>query len=252
MTKPIVLLVLFAAVLSWFLYSDGAEYRRFKTFTETRDRQRIYASWVAKSLVAFVLGSLASLFWLGELSTLWDFPPAFGPLLKSARDSFLAGEGARDFVLGAVSAAIVGMIAMSVVMRLRGKRTGEKPKQIVIGDIQPLLPRNGAERVWAAFLSLNAGLGEELFFRLVLPLVLVALLGNALLAFVITTLVFGLMHTYQGIAGVIATTIVGAVMGAIYLATGNIWIVVILHAAIDLNGLLLMPYLAQRRAARAA
>jgi membrane protease YdiL (CAAX protease family) len=86
-------------------------------------------------------------------------------------------------------------------------------------------------------------LSEELFFRLALPLLLVVLTGNAALAFVIATATFGLMHLYQGWAGVIATTLVGAVMSAIYLATGSIWIVIILHAAIDLNGLIVMPYL---------
>jgi membrane protease YdiL (CAAX protease family) len=157
-----------------------------------------------------------------------------------------------DFLLGFAGAVAAGLIGMSVLMRLRRKRGGGTPKQIVVGDVQALLPRNGAERFWAAFISLNAGLSEELFFRLALPLVLILVFGNAWLAFAIAIVVFGLMHFYQGFAGVIATTVVGAVMSGVYLATGNIWIVVILHAAIDLNGLLLMPYLARRRTARDA
>jgi uncharacterized protein len=249
MTKPIVLLILFAVVLAWFIYTDGSEYRRFKTFTESRARQRVYASWLVKSFLAFGGGAVLSLFWLGEQSALWAFPPAFAPLLKPARDSLQNGQGMKEFLFGAASSAVVGLIVMTLLLRVLRKRSGEKPKQVVIGDIQPLLPRNGAERVWAAVLSLNAGLSEELFFRLALPLVLVLIFGNALIAFIIATVVFGFMHLYQGVPGVIATTIVGAVMSAIYLATGDIWIVIVLHAAIDLNGLLLMPYLAGRKAA---
>lgn len=250
---PVILLILYVIVLAWFALTDGPEYRRFKNFSETRDRQRTYASWLAKSLVAFGGGAVASLVWLGKLSTLWVFPPGFAPLLQSARTSLLQGEGVVDFLLGAACAAVIGLIGVTLLSRARRQKNGgAKPKQIVVGDVQALLPRNGSERFWCALLSLNAGLSEELFFRLAFPLVLVLVFGNALLAFVIATLAFGLMHIYQGKAGVIATTIVGAVMSAIYLATGEIWVVVILHAAIDLNGLLLMPYLARRRAARAA
>ena len=222
-----------------------------ENFTETRDRQRTYASWLAKSFIAFGGGAVASLLWLGRQSALWTFPPGFAPLLRSARESLLQGQDVVDFLLGVAAAAVIGLIGMTLLSRARRKKNeGEKPKQIVVGDVQALLPRNGAERFWCALLSLNAGLSEELFFRLAFPLVLVLVFGNALLAFAIATLAFGFMHIYQGTAGVIATTVVGAVMSAIYLATGDIWIVVILHAAIDLNGLVLMPYLAQRRAAR--
>lgn len=252
LNPPIILLILYAIMLAWFAIMDGPEYRRFKILTETRDRQHTYAKWLMKSLIAFGGGALAGLIWLGEQSTLWRFPRPFAPLMKPLRESLAGGQGVTDFLLGFAGAVIAGLVVTTLFLRLRGKRSSGKPRQIVVGDIQPLFPRNGAERFWCAILSLNAGLSEELFFRLACPLVLVLVFGNALLAFAIATLAFGLMHLYQGITGVIATTVVGAVMSGIYLATGDIWIVVILHAAIDLNGLLLMPYLAQRRTENAA
>jgi membrane protease YdiL (CAAX protease family) len=244
----IVLLILFVAVLAWFASTDGAEYRRFKTFSDTRDRQRIYAVWLLKSVLAFGGGSLASLALLRQWQALTHFPPAFAPLLRSFRTNLASGGGASAFILGMGAAFFASLIVLSLILRARAKRRSDKPKQIVIGDIQPLLPRNAAERWWAALLSVNAGVSEELFFRLVLPLVLAIVFGNAAVAFVLATLAFGLAHLYQGWAGVVATTVVGAVMSAIYLATGDIWVAVILHAAIDLNGLLVMPYLAERRA----
>jgi membrane protease YdiL (CAAX protease family) len=131
------------------------------------------------------------------------------------------------------------------------KRRTEKPETKTMGDVQPLLPRNSTERVWAALLSVNAGLSEELSFRLVLPLMLAIVTGNALLAFVIATAAFGSLHAYQGWVGVIMTAFIGAVMSVIYLATGSIWVAIALHAALDLNGLVLVPYLAARRAAKA-
>jgi membrane protease YdiL (CAAX protease family) len=244
----ILLLALFAAMLAWFASTDGAEYRKFKAFTDTRDRQRTYGLWLAKSFLAFGGGSLASLALLDRWMALARLPPAFAPLLQPLRSSLVSGKDVEAFFFGMGFAFLAGMIVLSLVMRFRATRRAEKPKLIVVGDIQPLLPRNAAERWWAAVLSVNAGVSEELFFRLALPLILMIVFGNALIAFVIATLAFGIMHLYQGWAGVIATTIVGAAMSAIYLATGDIWVVVILHAAIDLNGLLLMPYLAGRRA----
>jgi membrane protease YdiL (CAAX protease family) len=105
------------------------------------------------------------------------------------------------------------------------------------------MPRNAAESGWAALLSLNAGLSEELMFRLVLPLLLAGLLHHVLLAFVIATIAFGLMHLYQGVAGVLATTLLGAVFVCLYLWTGSLWITMATHAGLDVFALVLRPNL---------
>jgi membrane protease YdiL (CAAX protease family) len=110
-----------------------------------------------------------------------------------------------------------------------------------LGDIEPLMPRNGAETGWAALLSINAGLSEECFFRLLLPLLLTSLLHNPLLAFGIATVLFGLVHLYQGVAGVVMTTLVGVVMAGLYLWTGDLWVAIAVHAGLDLFGLVVRP-----------
>lgn len=92
-------------------------------------------------------------------------------------------------------------------------------------------------------MSINAGLSEELFFRLALPLLLVLVIGNVWVAFGLAAIVFGLAHLYQGLVGVVATTAVGVLLTAFYLALGSIWIAVLVHAAIDLVGLVLRPLL---------
>jgi membrane protease YdiL (CAAX protease family) len=107
------------------------------------------------------------------------------------------------------------------------------------------MPCNWPETAHTAVLSLNAGLGEELYFRLLLPLLLTAVIGNALAAFLIATLLFGAVHAYQGVVGVVATTVLGAVFTCIYLITGTIWIPVALHAALDLLSLVVRPTIAR-------
>jgi membrane protease YdiL (CAAX protease family) len=70
---------------------------------------------------------------------------------------------------------------------------------------------------------------------------LVGLLHNPLLAFVIATILFGLVHFYQGVAGVLMTTLVGVVFACLYLWTGSLWITMAAHAGLDLFGLVVRP-----------
>jgi membrane protease YdiL (CAAX protease family) len=51
--------------------------------------------------------------------------------------------------------------------------------------------------------------------------------------------VFGAAHLYQGLAGVAATTTLGAVLGLLVITTGSLLPAMVLHALIDLRILLL-------------
>ena len=112
-----------------------------------------------------------------------------------------------------------------------------------IGNVGSLFPRNRPEIVHAAAMSIAAGVSEELAFRLFLPLLVALVSGSAFVAFGVAVAAFGAMHLYQGRAGVIATTLVGALMAAVYLMTGELWLAMVLHALIDLNSLVLRPML---------
>ena len=135
----------------------------------------------------------------------------------------------------------VGLGGVLVAGAIASKRSTTARKPVTIGDIAPLMPRNAAETVHTAVLSINAGLSEELFFRLLLPLLITLTFGNAIVGFACAAVVFGLAHVYQGWAGVLGTAIVGSVLTVVYLATKNIWIVVAIHAGIDLFGIVVRP-----------
>ena len=49
------------------------------------------------------------------------------------------------------------------------------------------------------------------------------------------------MHLYQGVAGVIMTTLLGAVLAGLYLWTGSLWITMAVHAGLDIFALVLRP-----------
>ncbi|HEY0105750.1 MAG TPA: CPBP family intramembrane glutamic endopeptidase [Rhizomicrobium sp.] len=246
-TIAAILLGVFAAALGWFVYSDKAEYARFKALTESRDRQARFVVWIAKSFLLFGGGAVVGLALVGHRDALVGLPPEFEPVLKLLS---VAPDDRRDLgslFEGFLIALPVALLTAWLILRRRAKSGAGGP--IALGDIQPLLPRNGAERLCAVFLALNAGLSEELFFRLALPLLLALVFGNAVAAFAVAAVVFGIVHLYQGWIGVLATTVLGAVFTMVYLGTGSIWLAAALHALIDINGLIVMPLLT--RGARA-
>lgn len=54
-------------------------------------------------------------------------------------------------------------------------------------------------------------------------------------AVVVSSLVFGLGHLYQGLPGVLKTTVVGLVVAGLYVLSGSLWLPMLLHAFVDLN-----------------
>jgi membrane protease YdiL (CAAX protease family) len=233
----LVLLVVSVAVLSWFVHTDASEYAAFKQLTDTAGRQRCYRKWVLKSFLCLFGTSILSLLILRALPSLITLPAEFIPLAAKL-GALMPTTAALDkgFLIGVAVGAMVIGILLGVLMAKKLKTS-----HATLGDIEPLMPRNAAETGWTALLSLNAGLSEECFFRLLLPLLLTSLLHNPLVAFGIATILFGLVHFYQGVFGVVMTALVGAVMAGLYLWTGDLWIVIAAHAGLDLFGLVVRP-----------
>jgi membrane protease YdiL (CAAX protease family) len=97
------------------------------------------------------------------------------------------------------------------------------------------LPKTRHEFIWFNFLSLSAGICEEIIFRL---FVFSFLLNKANLttAFILTNVIFALTHIGTGRRNIISAFILGLLFTAIYYFTNNIWLPIILHSAIDIYG----------------
>ena len=236
MILPNALLLATLMSLIWFLKGDLLGYRRIRRLPDTASRQKTYRLWIAKAAIAFVLPAIIGLALLGRLDALVIVPREFDAL-RSLLPS-LAGDS-RAELLGMIGGSALGGLVIGAVLATRRNwrilRT--------IGNVGSLLPRNRVEIVHAAAMSVAAGISEELAFRLFLPLLVALVSSNAFVAFGVAIAAFGAMHLYQGRAGVIATTLVGALMAAIYLMTGELWLAMLLHALIDLNSLALRPAL---------
>ena len=96
-------------------------------------------------------------------------------------------------------------------------------------------------------LGIAAGIVEELFFRLALPLFATLATGSASLGFALATLLFAGAHRYQGWAGMAFSGVAGALLATLYLATGELWFAMLVHVLLNLNGLVLRPAMSRPR-----
>jgi membrane protease YdiL (CAAX protease family) len=207
----------------WFLRPHGAPATRLAR----------YRRWMRRACLAFLLPTMVALAVLGRLDALWRLPSEFLGVRGYLPD--LAGG---DIAIPALAGTLIGLVAAA----WRARRGGRP-----IGRPGALTPRSRDELGWGAAVAVMAGVTEEPFFRLLLPLLIAIVTGSAAAGFVIALLLFGAMHRYQGWRGVIATTLFGGVMTGVYLLSGALWLVMALHVLIDLNGLVVWPALIPHR-----
>ena len=131
------------------------------------------------------------------------------------------------------------------------RETDDEARATVLAHLEPLrplLPHTRRELVHFSALSITAGICEEVLFRGFVIWYLRALVPPVP-AILVASLLFGMAHAYQGTRGVGQTALVGLGMAILYVASGSLWVPMLLHAFIDLNsGLLAYAFL--RRDAR--
>lgn len=106
-----------------------------------------------------------------------------------------------------------------------------------LGPLAFFLPQSAPERAWFAAVSVSAGICEELVFRgfLIQYFAHPPLHFPAWLAVVAAAVVFGVDHGYQGVGGILTTTVLGLIFALLFILTGHLWVVMVLHATIDLR-----------------
>ncbi len=237
-TRPLLWLALVAVVGMFVLravHRDRREYARFKRYRSTRRRQAMYRTWLLDSFVTFgstaaILVALAGAFIAPLLAVTSGWTPV----------AVVRGWVAANPVLAVVVGlgAVAALVGFTIVGAAAARQEGEVR---AIGDINALLPRNRSELGLGALLAANAGILEELVFRLGLPTLLFGATGSAIAAVLGSIVLFGALHVYQGVAGVVATTLVGAIFMASYLLSGTILVPIVLHIAFDLRTMVMIP-----------
>jgi membrane protease YdiL (CAAX protease family) len=123
-----------------------------------------------------------------------------------------------------------GLVVLALHLLRKRARIVESP------ILKELIPRTAREKWVFVLLSLAAGVGEELVFRGYAIGALASVLGGLWNAAIFTSVVFGLLHAYQGPVGMVRTTLLGGLLAASFLLSGSLWPVVTAHVALDLLG----------------
>ena len=103
-----------------------------------------------------------------------------------------------------------------------------------LGEALPLLPHTPGELRGFVALSITAGVCEEILFRGYLMAYLHPWTG-AWGAFLLSSLIFGLAHSYLGRKHGIRAGLAGLVMAALYTLAGSLWVPMVVHAMVDTN-----------------
>lgn len=90
--------------------------------------------------------------------------------------------------------------------------------------------------------AMFTGVHEEIFFRGFVLSRCRTLLRWNWLAIPVVSLMFGLVHAYQGPMGVVQTTVIGLILGVVATYSRSLWPVIIAHAALNMVGLGIIPW----------
>ena len=147
-----------------------------------------------------------------------------------------------------VEALIAILVIISVVLPVGTviwKKLRKRPlkySSAALKSFSYFFPATWTERRWWMFVCITAGVCEETLFRgfLLHYLHVFPWTLNLTLALLISSVIFGFNHLYQGAGGVAGTVIVGFLFGLLFLLTGNLLPPIILHGVIDLRMLAIL------------
>ena len=115
----------------------------------------------------------------------------------------------------------------------------KSPKELAkarkaMGDLGTLAPQTAADKKMFAAVAISAGICEEIVYRGVLLAVLTPLIG-LWPAVGVSSLIFGLAHTYQGLFGIVKTGFIGLIFTLLVIYSGSLFVAMLLHAVVDLT-----------------
>jgi membrane protease YdiL (CAAX protease family) len=148
----------------------------------------------------------------------------------------------RILLLGIGSGILLQFLSLHVIEPLLAKLTGHLPDlsqfSALKGNTQFLL-------MWLAISWTVAAFGEEIVYRGYFMNRLTDLIGKTrstwVVSLILSAVLFGLIHYYQGTSGMASTGISGLIFGILYLVTQrNLWTAILAHGAYDTVGFLLI------------
>jgi membrane protease YdiL (CAAX protease family) len=134
-------------------------------------------------------------------------------------------------------ASLVGAATIAILQWLNLRRMGRLPAK-ARGPMQAIaeriLPRSTIELLPFLALAITAGLCEEFLYRGFAMAVLAQLGSPAWATAIVSSILFGLAHLYQGRGGFFSALVIGTVFGTGRIAYNSLVPVIFWHSAVDL------------------
>jgi len=135
-------------------------------------------------------------------------------------------------------AVAVGFV-LSAVLVLQTVSVTKKPELLAdmrskLGDLEHMVPTNQREQRAFTRLSITAGICEEILYRGFVLAILAGAIGTWP-AVLVSSVIFGLAHIYQGPRGVVKTATVGLVLALLTVFSGSLFTAIIVHVIMDVT-----------------
>jgi membrane protease YdiL (CAAX protease family) len=135
-------------------------------------------------------------------------------------------------LVAVVGAALLGAFQWFNLRRV-GRMSGAIP-DLMRKLASRLLPHGVVEFAPYSALAVTAGVCEEFLYRGFAIAALMRVGVATWLVVVITSVLFGLAHAYQGKSGIIGTGLMGFLLAGCRLMWGSLWPVMVWHATVDI------------------
>lgn len=208
-------------VIGWTVWGIFA-YKELKTALKKGEREALLREYKI-TILGEIIGGLIAF-------------GAIGYEVFKSSDTFgiSFGEGGNFLMAAAAVGSLLGLIIVPLLAKFG--------KNVMVGDIEALLPRTKNEKLWFILVALSAGVCEELIFRGYGLRLFESFGFTGIALLIVTAAAFGLAHIYQGFVAVITSAIMGALFTLIYIQTGSLWWAIAAHIFIDLRVLLVVAF----------
>src|SRR6266700_276454 len=135
-----------------------------------------------------------------------------------------------------IAASIVGAVTIAALQWLNLRRVGRLPiesRGALQSIAERILPQSTVELLPYLALAITAGLCEEFLYRGFAMAVLAQIGLQAWAVVVLSSVLFGLAHSYQGRGGIVMTLLIGLLLGTSRIAYGSLVPAIFWHSAVD-------------------
>ena len=178
---------------------------------------------------------------LAVLGTAWIM------LGRPVEDLGFETPGGAGFWIGLVLiVAMIGVLLHSWRNATKASSAGKAGQTEYLQKIAQFLPQSDRELRIFFSVSITAGIVEETVYR-GFVLWYLAQVMPLWASVIVSSVAFGLGHSYQGANGATRAGLIGLAFAILYVGTGSIWLPIVAHALLDiLQGAALYELLRQR------